>query len=131
MTCRAGSRRTYRTNRRVKRSRVIVLVGQSLLPSLSANRTQNHIEKRSLADLTKFDHDIAVCRRPHNIHLHPSEQRNIHLCVPSAMETTESISFVIQFAQMAEPLSLSTPLLLHNWRDIVKSWITAVDAAQC
>lgn len=35
----------------------------------------------------------------------------------------------IQFANRADPLSLSMPLLLHNWRDIVVLWMTAVDAA--
>lgn len=39
-----------------------------------------------------------------------------------------SPSFV-QFANKADPLSLSMPLLLHNWRGIVELWMSAVDAA--
>ena len=35
----------------------------------------------------------------------------------------------IQFANKADPLSLSMPLLLHNWRGIVELWLSAVDAA--
>ncbi|KAL6304961.1 armadillo-type protein [Sparassis latifolia] len=35
----------------------------------------------------------------------------------------------ISFANAAEKLSASMPLLLHNWQDIVELWLKAVDAA--
>jgi U3 small nucleolar RNA-associated protein 20 len=35
----------------------------------------------------------------------------------------------IKFANYAGPLSLSMPLLLHHWKDIVGQWEEAMDAA--
>ena len=35
----------------------------------------------------------------------------------------------IQFANQADPMSLSMPLLLHNWRDIIEIWVTAMEGS--
>ncbi|KAG8220545.1 armadillo-type protein [Butyriboletus roseoflavus] len=70
----------------------------------------------SALDLTKFDHDIADNESHFYVSLQQWRQLNL------------SPSF-IQFANKVDPLSISMPLLLHNWRDIAESWMTAVDAA--
>ena len=33
----------------------------------------------------------------------------------------------IKFAQDAEPLSASMPLLLHNWKEVVELWLAALE----
>ncbi|KAF8131840.1 armadillo-type protein [Boletus edulis] len=75
-----------------------------------------HVHLPSALDLTKFDHDIADTESHFYVSLQQWKQLNL------------SPSF-IRFAQRADPLSLSMPLLLHNWRDIVELWMAAVDAA--
>ncbi|KAF9234004.1 hypothetical protein BU15DRAFT_29792, partial [Melanogaster broomeanus] len=70
----------------------------------------------SAFDLTKFDHDIA----DNESHFYVSLQQWKQLNLSSAF---------IQFAHRADPLSLSMPLLLHNWREIVRLWEAAIDAA--
>lgn len=35
----------------------------------------------------------------------------------------------IKFADKAEPLSASMPLLVHHWREVVDAWFVAVDIA--
>ncbi|KAF8120443.1 hypothetical protein EV363DRAFT_1475045 [Boletus edulis] len=46
---------------------------------------------------------------------------------PSAMRQLKIYPSFIQFVQKADPLSLSTPLLLHSRRDVVDVWIAKVD----
>ncbi|KIJ63496.1 hypothetical protein HYDPIDRAFT_133895 [Hydnomerulius pinastri MD-312] len=70
----------------------------------------------SALDLSKFDHDIADNESHFYVSLQQWRQLNL------------SPAFV-QFANKADPLSVSMPLLLHNWREIVELWETAVDAA--
>ncbi|KAI9456481.1 hypothetical protein HD554DRAFT_1994338, partial [Boletus coccyginus] len=70
----------------------------------------------SALDLTKFDHEISDNESHFYVSLQQWRQLNL------------SPSFV-QFANKADPLSLSMPLLLHNWRGIVELWMSAVDAA--
>ncbi|KIJ13504.1 hypothetical protein PAXINDRAFT_100613 [Paxillus involutus ATCC 200175] len=70
----------------------------------------------SALELTKFDHDIADNESHFYVSLQQWRQLNL------------SLAFV-QFANKADPLSVSMPLLLHNWREIVELWETAVDAA--
>lgn len=35
----------------------------------------------------------------------------------------------IQFANQVDPMSMSMPLLLHNWRDIIGLWVTAMEGS--
>ncbi|KAF9222298.1 hypothetical protein BS17DRAFT_735750 [Gyrodon lividus] len=67
-------------------------------------------------ELTKFDHDIA------------DNQSHFYVSLQQWRQLNLSLAF-IQFANKADPLSVSMPLLLHNWREIVELWEAAVDAA--
>ncbi|KAI6103164.1 hypothetical protein EV401DRAFT_731012 [Pisolithus croceorrhizus] len=64
----------------------------------------------------KFDHDIADDNSCFYDSLHQWRELNL------------SPAFV-QFANKVEPLSASMPMLLHNWRDVVRYWQESVDSA--
>ena len=53
---------------------------------------------------------------------------HFHESVNHWRELNLSPSFV-KFANASDSLSVSMPLLLHNWRAIVDLWVEAIDAA--
>ncbi|KAH7883428.1 hypothetical protein F5I97DRAFT_243889, partial [Phlebopus sp. FC_14] len=83
---------------------------------MSYGKPLKDVHLPSALDLSKFDHDIADNESHFYVSLQQWRQLNL------------SPAF-IQFAHKADPLSISMPLLLHNWREIVELWETAVDSA--
>lgn len=70
----------------------------------------------ALDSASKFDHDIA----DDDSYFYDSLQQWRQLNLSPVF---------VQFANKVEPLSASMPMLLHNWRDVVRCWQDAVDSA--
>ncbi|KAG2102831.1 armadillo-type protein [Suillus discolor] len=96
--------------------------GTSALPR--ANRFKHQSYKKSLKevhlpsalDLTKFDHDIS------------DNESHFYLALQQWRQLNLSPAF-IQFANKVDSLSISMPILLHNWKDIIDLWKSALDAS--
>ncbi|KAG1731833.1 armadillo-type protein [Suillus paluster] len=96
--------------------------GTSVVPRV--NRFKHQSYKKSLKevhlpsalDLTKFDHDI------------PDNESHFYLALQQWRQLNLSPAF-IQFAKKVDPLSISMPLLLHNWKEIIDLWKGALDAS--
>ncbi|KAG1788657.1 armadillo-type protein [Suillus plorans] len=96
--------------------------GTSAVPR--ANRFKHQSYKKSLKevhlpsalDLTKFDHDIS------------DNESHFYLALQQWRQLNLSPAF-IQFANKVDSLSISMPILLHNWKDIVDLWKSALDAS--
>ncbi|KAG0701153.1 armadillo-type protein [Suillus ampliporus] len=98
------------------------LEGTSAVPRV--NRFKHQSYKKSLKevhlpsalDLTKFDHDIS------------DNESHFYLALQQWRQLNLSPAF-IQFAKKADSLSISMPLLLHNWKEIIDLWKSALDAS--
>ncbi|KAG1774596.1 hypothetical protein EV702DRAFT_1123142 [Suillus placidus] len=96
--------------------------GTSALPRV--NRFKHQSYKKSLKevhlpsalDLTKFDHDIS------------DNESHFYLALQQWRQLNLSPTFV-QFANKVDSLSISMPILLHNWNDIIDLWKGALDAS--
>ncbi|KAG1831616.1 armadillo-type protein [Suillus variegatus] len=96
--------------------------GTSAVPR--ANRFKHQSYKKSLKevhlpsalDLTKFDHDIS------------DNESHFYLALQQWRQLNLSPAF-IQFANKVDSLSISMPILLHNWKDIIDLWKSALDAS--
>ncbi|KAG2048035.1 hypothetical protein BDR06DRAFT_943462 [Suillus hirtellus] len=96
--------------------------GTSAIPR--ANRFKHQSYKKSLKevhlpsalDLTKFDHDIS------------DNESHFYLALQQWRQLNLSPAF-IQFANKVDSLSISMPILLHNWKDIIDLWKSALDAS--
>ncbi|KAF8622933.1 hypothetical protein AX15_006611 [Amanita polypyramis BW_CC] len=73
---------------------------------LPSTLSQNHLENEDLEDTDSLFHSSLEHWRQLNL-------------APSFLD----------FAKKVDPLCLSMPLLLHNWREIVKLWVEAVSVA--
>ncbi|KAG2158692.1 armadillo-type protein [Suillus bovinus] len=89
-----------------------------------ANRFKHQSYKKSLKevhlpsalDLTKFDHDIS------------DNESHFYLALQQWRQLNLSPAFV-RFANKVDSLSISMPILLHNWKDIIDLWKGALDAS--
>ncbi|KAG1832881.1 hypothetical protein DFJ58DRAFT_870204, partial [Suillus subalutaceus] len=96
--------------------------GTSALPRV--NRFKHQSYKKSLKevhlpsalDLTKFDHDIS------------DNESHFYLALQQWRQLNLSPAF-IQFANKVDSLSISMPILLHNWKEIITLWNGALDAS--
>ncbi|KAG2115669.1 armadillo-type protein [Suillus cothurnatus] len=89
--------------------------GTNALPRV--NRFKHQSYKKSLKevhlpsalDLTKFDHDIS------------DNESHFYLALQQWRQLNLSPAFV-QFANKVDSLSISMPILLHNWKEIIALW---------
>lgn len=96
--------------------------GTNALPRV--NRFKHQSYKKSLKevhlpsalDLTKFDHDIS------------DNESHFYLALQQWRQLNLSPAFV-QFANKVDSLSISMPILLHNWKEIIALWNGALDAS--
>ncbi|OAX32581.1 hypothetical protein K503DRAFT_870071, partial [Rhizopogon vinicolor AM-OR11-026] len=93
-------------------------------PVLRVNRFKHKSHKETLKevhlpsalDLTKFDHDIS------------DNESHFYLALQQWRQLNLSPAFV-QFANKVHSLSISMPLLLHNWKEIIDLWKETLDTA--
>ncbi|KAG6335501.1 hypothetical protein ID866_3590 [Astraeus odoratus] len=96
--------------------------------------TLRDVHLPSALDLSKFDHEIAVRSRPSSCTIASSSsyaqdtESHFYASLQQWRQLNLSPAF-IRFADQADPLSVSMPLLLHNWREIVDLWLEAIHTA--
>ncbi|KAG2752966.1 hypothetical protein P692DRAFT_201706512, partial [Suillus brevipes Sb2] len=82
----------------------------------SYKKSLKEVHLPSALDLTKFDHDIS------------DNESHFYLALQQWRQLNLSPAFV-QFANKVDSLSISMPILLHNWKDIIDLWKGALDAS--
>ncbi|KAG1734522.1 armadillo-type protein [Suillus lakei] len=82
----------------------------------SYKKSLKEVHLPSALDLTKFDHDIS------------DNESHFYLALQQWRQLNLSPAFV-QFANKVDSLSISMPILLHNWKEIIDLWEGALDAS--
>ncbi|KAH7929562.1 hypothetical protein BV22DRAFT_1191955 [Leucogyrophana mollusca] len=82
----------------------------------SYKQTLKDVHLPSALDLSKFDHDIT------------DNDSHFYLALQEWRQLNLSPAF-LHFASKADPLAISMPLLLHNWKEIVELWKGALDVS--
>ena len=95
--------------------------------------TLKEVHLPSALDPTKFDHGIDVHMLSHipcrEFILSQDNQSHFYVSLQQWRRLNLSPAF-IQFANKVDTLSVSIPLLLHNWREVSDLWQAAVVTAE-
>lgn len=85
----------------------------------------------SVFNQNQLDREILVCNQDslsENLPIfHQDNESHFHESLEHWRQLNLAPSFII-FADNASPLSLSMPLLLHHWKEIIVHWEAAMDS---